>query len=133
VGSLELYVYNGVGNALLGKGSVALSALACQSGGVLASGSIGLAFFDLSSQCIAVSAGQKLRVELHLSGATGTCTASHCVGGPTPGGGCNSDANCTGIVISASEPSTYAGGSISLGVSAGSSDDNLNFKTFVSE
>jgi hypothetical protein len=131
VGSLRVDVYNTVGGALLGQGTVAMSAVACQTGGNLASGTIGAAFFDLSSQCIAVTAGQKLRIELHFNGVPGTCTADHCVGGPAAGNGCNSDALCTGVLISASQPSTYAGGSISFGAVAGSADDNLNFKTFV--
>jgi hypothetical protein len=133
VGALRVDIYNTVGGALLGKGTVPMSAVACKTGGNLAAGTIGAAFFDLSSQCIAVTAGQKLRIELHLNSVPGVCTADHCVGGPAAGSGCNTDALCTGILISASQPSTYAGGSISFGAVAGSADDNLNFKTFVSE
>jgi len=133
VGNLELDVYKTVGGTLLGKGTVAMSVLACQTGGNLAAGTIGKAFFDLSSQCIAVTPTEKVRVELHLKGVPGTCVASHCQGGPAAGTGCSGDDVCTGILISASQPSTYAGGSIAFGSTAGSSDDNLNFKTFVSQ
>jgi hypothetical protein len=133
VGDLKLYVFAPPNRAPLGVGTVAMSALACQGGGVLEPDTIGAAFFDLSSQCIVVTAGQQLRVDLHLSGVPGTCPAGVCVGGPNAGAGCGTDAPCTGIIISASQPSTYAGGSIEFGGLAGGADDNLNFKTFVYE
>jgi hypothetical protein len=131
-GSLQLNVYD-MNNALLGHGTLAISAVAGQPGGKLVADQVGAAFFDLSSQCITVTAAEKLRIELHLVGDTGTCVATKCVGGPAANGACSSDAHCTGIIISASQPSTYAGGSIAFGTDAGSADDNLNFKTFVVE
>jgi hypothetical protein len=132
VGNLNLYVYDAMSKALLGKAFIPMTDIACQTGGNLVADKIGKAFWDLSSQCIGVESGQKIRVELR-SPTMGRCVADHCVGGPYPTQACNTDLLCTGIVISASQPSTYAGGSIAMGENAGSPDDNLNFKTFVLE
>jgi hypothetical protein len=129
-GTIELYVYDALSNTKLGQAGVPMSVLACKNGGNLAANTIGVAFFDFASQCIHVTAAQKLRVDLHLVD-TGMCDDLKCVGGSAAGNNCTTDAQCSGIIISASQPSTYAGGSIAFKGVAGSADDNLNFKTFV--
>jgi hypothetical protein len=133
IGNLNLYVYDVTSKALLGKAFESIMYLACDKGGNLVADKIGKAFWDLSSQCIGVESGQKLRVELR-SPTMGTCVADHCVGGPYPGAGCNTDLLCTGIIISAAEPDNYDGGWLTSGETAATAeDDSAYFKTFVLE
>jgi hypothetical protein len=130
IGSVELYVYDALSNTKLGQAGVPMTALAGKSGGNLSADTIGPAFFDFASQCIHVTATQKLRIDVHTVN-TGACVDLKCVGGPAAGNNCGNSASCSGMIISASQPSTYAGGSIAFNGVAGSADDNLNFKTFV--
>lgn len=129
-GTVEVHVYDTLSNTKLGQAGVPMSALACKNGGNLAANAIGAAFFDFASQCIHVTAAQKLRLEVHLVD-TGMCDDLKCVGGSAAGNNCTTDAQCASTIISASQPSTYAGGSIEFKGVAGSLNDNLNFKTFV--
>jgi hypothetical protein len=130
IGSVEVYVYDALSNTKLGQAGVPMTALAGKNGGNLAADTIGPAFFDFASQCIHVTAAQKLRIDVHTVN-TGSCVDLHCVGGPAAGNNCTGDVQCSGMIISASQPSNYAGGSITFHGVAGSADDNLNFKTFV--
>lgn len=130
IGSVEVYVYDVLSNTKLGQAGVPMTALAGKNGGDLAADKIGPAFFDFASQCIHVTAAQKLRIDVHTVN-TGACVNLKCVGGPAAGNNCGNSTACSGMIISASQPSTYAGGSIAMNGVAGSADDNLNFKTFV--
>jgi hypothetical protein len=133
-GHFELDVYSAT-NALLGSAKIPALGY-CSAGGALTADAVGPGFFDFSSLCIGVHAGDKLRFEMvNRDIPAGGCSGAPqlCVGGPFAGNACNSSASCTyTVIIDATQPSSYAGGQITINGVAGASDDNLIFKTFVS-
>jgi hypothetical protein len=96
----------------------------------LSSNTVGQGFFDLSSQCPSVTAGDSLVAILTLTGVTGTCGPGTCLGGPNAGNMCMSDSDCQYTGEVGAHSGGYANGSL-LGNGFPEGAEESPFKVFV--
>lgn len=97
----------------------------------LSSTDVGAGFYDLSSSCIAVTAGDQLTAALTISGPSATCSSDtyQCAGGANDGRFCEDDSECGYAARLGMQGDVYSGGAMS--VFGNEYGWDAAFKTFV--
>jgi hypothetical protein len=121
------------GSSTIATASVMASAVSTTScGGIsLSSSEISAGFFDLSDQCVAVTAGDALTATLTIAGSTGTCSSTNhqCTGG-SGSNFCMDDSDCQYAGRLGMTGDVYANGGMLVNGNTDSQWD-ASFKTFV--
>jgi hypothetical protein len=130
-GNFHLDLFDATGITRIASATpLPVTAFGASAGDALSATTVGKALFDLSSQCVAVTAGDQLQFRVTYDDIQIFCNEGQCAGGQFHGLGCIEDGDCVSFRVSSASQNPYAGGVFSDG---GVTDplSDLTFKTFV--